>query len=311
MKKRAPRNRTIDLSTQEIRTFSKRLVTLNRPVSLDAVLNKTICQDMQSACGFLPKACADLVFLDPPYNLNKVFNGSQFKKGSQEQYAAMLESWLKPLLPLLKPTASVYICSDWNACGAIQSVAEKYFTIRSRITWEREKGRGAKANWKNCSEDIWFCTVSDDYVFNVDAVKLTRKVIAPYTTEDGKPKDWNRHESGGFRLTAPSNLWTDLTVPFWSMPENTDHPTQKPEKLLAKIILASTNEGDVVLDPFCGSGTTSVVAKKLGRSFIGIERDKTYCGLAEKRLQMADSDKTIQGYHDGVFWERNTKPCSN
>lgn len=308
MKTRAPRNRTINLTPQEIKAFSKCLVTLDRPVSLEAVLNKTVCQDMQAACGCLPAKCADVLFLDSPYNLNKAFNGNRFKKGSQEQYAAMLESWLKPLLPLLKPSASVYICSDWNACGAIQSIAEKYFTIRSRITWEREKGRGARTNWKNCSEDIWFCTMSDDYTFNVDAVKLTRKVIAPYTTEDGSPKDWLRGASGGFRLTAPSNLWTDLTVPFWSMPENTDHPTQKPEKLLAKIILASTNEGDVVLDPFCGSGTTSVVAKKLGRNFIGIEQDKTYCCLAEKRLQMADADKTIQGYHDGVFWERNTRP---
>jgi len=288
--------------------FSTHLLTLEQSVSLDAVLNRTIWQDMQAACGFLPQRCADLLFLDPPYNLNKAFNGSSFKKGSQEQYAAMLESWLVPLLPALKPTASVYICSDWNACGAVQAIAEKYLTVRSRITWEREKGRGAKANWKNCSEDIWFCTVSGDYTFNVDAVKLTRKVIAPYTTEDGQPKDWQRSGTTGFRLTAPSNLWTDLTVPFWSMPENTDHPTQKPEKLLAKIILASTDEGDVVLDPFGGSGTTSVVAKKLGRSFIGIERDKTYCCLAEKRLAMADTDKTIQGYHDGVFWERNTKP---
>jgi site-specific DNA-methyltransferase (adenine-specific) len=190
MKTRAPRNRTIDLTPQEAKAFSKRLLTLDKPVSLDAVLNTTICQDMQTACGFLPKACADLVFLDPPYNLNKAFNGSTFKKGSQEQYAAMLESWLEPLLPLLKPTASVLYRSDWNEPAARCSpVAGKYLTVRSRITWKREKGRGARANWKNCSEDIWFCTVSEDYTFNMDAVKLTRRVIAPYTTEDGKPKD--------------------------------------------------------------------------------------------------------------------------
>jgi site-specific DNA-methyltransferase (adenine-specific) len=89
------------------------------------------------------------------------------------------------------------------------------------------------------------------------------------------------------------------------MPENTDHPTQKPEKLFAKLILASSNVGDVVFDPFLGSGTSSVVAKKLGRSFVGIERDETYCCLAEKRLGIADHDDRIQGYEDGVFWERN------
>ena len=268
---------------------------------------------MKEACGFLPRAFVDLLFLDPPYNLNKEFNGRKFKKGSQARYAAMLESWLEPLVPLLKPTASVYICSDWNACGAIQTVAEKYFTIRNRITWEREKGRGAKTNWKNCSEDIWFCTVSDNYTFHVDAVKLRRRVIAPYTDENGDPKDWHREKSGGYRLTAPSNLWTDLTVPFWSMPENTDHPTQKPEKLLAKIILAGTNPHDVVFDPFLGSGTTSVTAKKLGRKYVGIEMDETYACLAEKRLALAEENPAVQGYHDGVFLERNTtvKPSNS
>ena len=90
------------------------------------------------------------------------------------------------------------------------------------------------------------------------------------------------------------------------MPENTDHPTQKPEKLLAKIILASTDENDFILDPFAGSGTTSVVAKKLNRNFCGIEIDENYCLLTEKRLRFAETDKTIQGFSDGVFYERNT-----
>jgi site-specific DNA-methyltransferase (adenine-specific) len=90
------------------------------------------------------------------------------------------------------------------------------------------------------------------------------------------------------------------------MPENTDHPTQKSEKLLAKLMLASTNPGDFVLDPFLGSGTTSVVAKKLKRRFLGIECDETFALLAAKRLEMADEDAGIQGFADGVFWERNT-----
>jgi site-specific DNA-methyltransferase (adenine-specific) len=182
----------------------------------------------------------------------------------------------------------------------------RYFKVRNRVTWEREKGRGAKSNWKNCSEDIWFGTVSNDFTFNSDAVMLKRKVIAPYRDEDGKPKDWSEEENGNYRLTHPSNLWTDITIPFWSMPENTDHPTQKPEKLLAKIILASTREGDFIFDPFLGSGTTSVVAKKLERKYCGIELDELYCCLAEKRLEMADTDQSIQGYVDGVFWERNS-----
>jgi site-specific DNA-methyltransferase (adenine-specific) len=91
------------------------------------------------------------------------------------------------------------------------------------------------------------------------------------------------------------------------MPENTPHPTQKPEKLLAKIILASTRKNDLILDPFLGSGTTAVVAKKLNRRYVGIERDENYCLLAEKRLDAAETDRTIQGFSDGVFWERNAR----
>jgi len=90
------------------------------------------------------------------------------------------------------------------------------------------------------------------------------------------------------------------------MPENTSHPTQKPEKLLAKIILASSNEKDVIFDPFAGVGTAGVVAKKLKRNFVMVEIDEEYCLYAEKRLKMAESDPTIQGYSYGVFWERNT-----
>ena len=111
---------------------------------------------------------------------------------------------------------------------------------------------------------------------------------------------------GKFRNTFPSNFWDDISVPYWSMPENTAHPTQKPEKLLAKLILASSNPDDMVYDPFMGSGSTAVTAKKLGRHFCGSEMNEQYCVWAQKRLEMAETDKSIQGYADGVFWERNT-----
>lgn len=160
-------------------------------------------------------------------------------------------------------------------------------------------------NWKNGMEDIWFAVNSNEYTFNIDRVKVRRKVIAPYKV-DGKPKDWMETEQGNFRDTCPSNFWDDISIPYWSMPENTAHPTQKPEKLLAKLILASSNDGDIVLDPFLGSGTTSVTAKKLNRHYVGIEMNPQYCVWSERRLENADIDKSIQGFSDGVFWERNT-----
>jgi len=294
------------LSDEDLARYQPALAKLNSPAIIDDLRDKLVCQDVFAALRNIPE-CVDLMFADPPYNLNKSFNDRKFRKTSIDEYAEWLDSWLAKTVRVLKPTASVYICGDWRCSAAIHRVGEKYFIPQNRITWEREKGRGAKSNWKNCSEDIWFFTVSDDYYFDVEAVMLKRQVIAPYTDRNGAPKDWTESENGRFRLTHPSNLWTDLTVPYWSMPENTDHPTQKPEKLLAKVILASSREGDLVFDPFNGSGTTTVVAKKLGRHYLGVEIDETYCCLAAKRLELASQNRSIQGYADRVFWERNTR----
>jgi len=302
-KERAPRNRTIELSEQEVEIYRRRIIYAEN--NLKDCRNKIICGDTFKLLNKFPEKQFDLMFADPPYNLTKNFGENSFRQTSLDGYETWLDSWFKETIRLLKPTASIYICGDWRSSSAIQRIGLKYFTLCNRITWEREKGRGALKNWKNAAEDIWFFTVSEDFVFNLESVKTKRKVLAPYT-ENGEPKDWERSDGGNYRLTAPSNLWTDLTVPFWSMSENTAHPTQKPEKLLAKIILASTNETDFILDPFLGSGTTAVVAKKLNRDFIGIEADENYCLLAEKRLQLAENDKTIQGFSDGIFWERNS-----
>lgn len=305
-KQRAPRNRTLNLSDSDISNLKKRLIKVNRPISVNEIENRTIHQDIFKVLDHLPNSFVDLVFVDPPYNLNKTFNGISFKEMESEEYEKWLDSWISKLIRILKPHASVYICGDWKSSGAIYNVAKKYFKVQNRITFEREKGRGAKSNWKNCSEDIWFCTLSDNFHFDVDAVKIKRKVIAPYKDQNGEPKDWEESTDGNYRITFPSNVWTDITIPFWSMPENTDHPTQKPEKLVAKVILASSKPNDVVFDPFLGSGTTSVVAKKLGRKYVGIEIDEYYCCLAEKRLDTMGNEKNIQGYADGIFWERNT-----
>ncbi|MFH1881866.1 MAG: site-specific DNA-methyltransferase [Planctomycetota bacterium] len=305
-KARAHRNRTITLSSTETERYGKDLIRISKPAAINSIENKIANQDIFEALGLVPDSFVDLLFLDPPYNLTKTFNSTTFRKKSITKYAEWLENLLVKLLPTLKNTASVYVCSEWYSSTAAHLVLDKFLKVRNRITWEREKGRGAKGNWKNASEDIWFATVSDDYVFNVENVKLKRRVLAPYTDTNGEPKDWLNTSDGQFRLTHPSNLWNDITVPFWSMPENTDHPTQKPEKLLAKLILASTNENDFVFDPFMGVGSSLAAAKKLNRKFLGFEIETEYCLLAAKRLHLAGLDTTIQGYHQGVFWERNT-----
>ncbi len=304
-KVRAPRNRTLSLAPDEADRYIKRLARPDEARDLAMVLNRIVCGDAFKVLRSLPEKSFDLLFADPPYNLTKEFGSEKFRRRSLDNYEGWLDSWLQDCVRLLKPTASIYICGDWRSSAAIQRVGLKYFKLQNRITWEREKGRGAKKNWKNTAEDIWSFTMTDDFTFNVEAVKQRRRVLAPYKA-NGAPKDWTERSDGNFRDTHPSNIWTDISVPFWSMPENTDHPTQKPEKLLAKIILASTNKGDLILDPFAGSGTTAVVGKKLGRNFVAVESDEEYCLLAMKRLEMAEKDDTIQGYSGGVFWERNT-----
>jgi site-specific DNA-methyltransferase (adenine-specific) len=309
-KKRAPRNRTLTVSPSEVAELRTRLTTVET-LQTKCALDCTILGDCFTVVDKLPGQVADLLILDPPYNLNKRFGSKTFSRVPIKEYTNWLRGLFRVLVPALKPTATIYICGDWLTSASILEAALENFIVRNRITWEREKGRGALSNWKNSSEDIWFCTLSDQFTFDVDAVKVRRRVIAPYRHANGQPKDWFETSDGNFRDTHPSNLWTDITIPFWSMPENTDHPTQKSEKLIAKLVLASSKPGDVVLDPFLGSGTSSVVAKKLGRKYCGIEKEEEYALLAEKRLLLAESDRTIQGYSDRVFWERNTLSARN
>ena len=299
-------NKTIDLTIEEGKVYLDRCIKVNSRTDVESILDKTLLGDTLEILSLMPEKFIDLLIVDPPYNIDKDFHGNKFKKSADGIYEEYTKAWIERVLPLLKNTASVYVCCDWKSSIVIASVLKKYFYIQNRITWQREKGRGALYNWKNGMEDIWFATMSKDYIFNVEAVKTRRRVVAPYKV-DGKPKDWEETDEGNFRNTYPSNFWDDISIPYWSMLENTAHPTQKPEKLLAKLILASSNEKDIVLDPFLGSGSTSVCAKKLGRHYVGIEQNEQYCVWAEKRLEMADTDKRIQGYEDGVFWERNAR----
>lgn len=305
-KKKAPGNKTIDTSISDGMRYLDRCISIKSKImDIRSISDKTVVGDAFSVMPLLPEESVDLIIADPPYNISKTYNGTKFSKRNDSDYEKFTRQWLELALPLLKPSGSIYVCCDWDTSLIIGRVLKEYVKVRNRITWQREKGRGAKANWKNGLEDIWFATKSGHYTFNLDAVKIRRKVVAPYKV-NGKPKDWNETENGNYRDTCPSNFWDDITIPFWSMPENTAHPTQKPEKLIAKIMLASSNENDVVFDPFLGSGTTSVVAKKLNRQYLGIEIEKQYCIWAEQRLEMAATNKQIQGYVDGVFWERNT-----
>lgn len=304
-KVRAERNRTLTVSDDEIpdlERFIKHTDDLEKSFADDSIINA----DVYDCLDYIPNEYFNLIIIDPPYNLDKDFNGKKFSCMKSDAYEDYLRSWFYKVCDKLAPNGTLYMCGDWKCSSSMQRVIEEKLTIINRITWQREKGRGAKSNWKNAMEDIWLAVKDpNNYYFNVESVKMKRKVIAPYKV-DGKPKDWEETDAGNFRITYPSNFWDDISIPFWSMPENTDHPTQKPEKLYAKLVLASSKPGDKILDPFLGSGTAAVVAQKLGRNFCGIEINHEYCLWSVKRLVKAIDDKAIQGYADGVFWERNS-----
>lgn len=301
---KSQRNKTIDIGFEDGKVYFDKLVDASKTDDFN-IENKIILGDSLKVMDKLPRNFVDLLIVDPPYNLSKNYNGYKFNQISDEEYEKYTINWINKAIPLLKENASVYVCCDWNSGIIIGKILSEHLILRNRITWEREKGRGAMKNWKNSSEDIYFATKSDKYTFNLNSVKIRRRVLAPYR-EKGRPKDWRETSDGKFRDSCPSNFWGDITVPFWSMSENTAHPTQKSEKLMAKLILASSNEGDIVFDPFAGSGSSLVIAKKLGRKFLGVERNSLYGIWAQKRLENASDNKKIQGFEKGVFFERNT-----
>lgn len=308
-------NKTIDfnIESENGKKYLQKCIIDDKNINqykISDIKNKTINGDSFSVLKKIKEKFADLMIVDPPYNISKDYHGFKFGSKDNLNYEIYTKSWIEATLPVLKENSSIYVCCDWKSSLIIGKILSEYFNIQNRITWQREKGRGAKSNWKNAMEDIWFATVSNKYTFNLDKVKVRRKVIAPYRKE-GKPKDWIETEDGKFRDTCPSNFWDDISIPYWSMPENTAHPTQKPEKLIAKLILSSSNENDFIFDPFLGSGTTSVVAKKLNRNYCGIEQNPTYCAWTESRLELAEKDKEIQGFSDNIFWERNTLMLQN
>lgn len=307
-KHRAANNRTLTLTEDEIPSLRPYITEASDVTYCRDLSDRIIHGNLLEVLDVIPDEVADLVVIDPPYNLSKDFNGIRFHARKNSSYEEYLRTWFHRVCCKLKPTGSLYLCGDWRCTASLQRVMEEELTVMNRITWQREKGRGSRTNWKNAMEDIWFGVKNaKEYTFNVDNVMHRRRVIAPYKT-NGVPKDWEQTNNGNFRMTYPSNLWDDLSIPFWSMPENTDHPTQKPEKLYAKLILASSDEGELVFDPFMGSGTACVTARKLRRKYLGVEINEEYCLWAAKRIRLAEKNPAIQGYTDGVFWERNTLP---
>lgn len=239
----------------------------------------------------IPIESIDLIFADPPYNLsgnglkwkNKGLGGDWFMvnekwdKMTESEYLKFTQEWLNECKRVLKPHGSIYIsCTYHNIGELIITLKALSFTPRNIITWHKNNAMPSmtKRSFTHSCEYVLYFTKGKKWIFNYFELKK----INPDKTKDGSEKQMR-------------DLWI---MPVCQGKERirdktgrAAHPTQKPENLLERIILASSNKGDMVLDPFLGSGTTAFVAEKLGRKWIGIETDDKYIKVAEKRIRNA------------------------
>ncbi len=256
--------------------------------SFETEHSKIICGDAIEALSTLPDETVDLIFADPPYNIGKNFNGRKDKWDSEEDYLNWCYQWLHLCIKKLKPHGSFYVMTSTQAMPFFDIYLRNKLTILSRIIWFYDSsGVQAKNYFGSLYEPILFCVKDKhNYTFNAQDILVEAKTGAKRKLIDYRktvPTVYNTEK-------VPGNVWEIPRVRY-RMDEYENHPTQKPIALLKRIILASSNPNDVVLDPFSGTFTTAFVANQLGRKSIGIEIEEAYIKIGLRRLQILSSYK--------------------
>lgn len=223
----------------------------------------------------------DLIFADPPYNIGKDFNGRKDKWKSEESYLEWCYQWIDLCLLKLKDNGSFYVMTSTQFMPYFDLYLRKKMDILSRIVWSYDSsGVQAKQYFGSMYEPILYCVKDKkDYTFNNKDILVEAKTGAKRKLIDYRknpPQPYNTEK-------VPGNVWEYARVRY-RMEEYEKHPTQKPIQLLERIIKASSNEGDTILDPFSGTFTTCYVAKTLKRKSIGIEIDEDYSKIGIRRV---------------------------
>lgn len=232
----------------------------------------------------VPDESVDLVFADPPYNLGKRFGDFRDVWESDEAYARWCYQWLELCLAKLRPTGSLYVMTSTQAMPYLDLYLRRRVTILSRIVWHYDSsGVQARRYFGSLYEPILY-SIKDPhaYTFCADDIRVEARTGAVRRLVDHRPAEPKPYG----RTKVPGNVWTFSRVRY-RMPEYENHPTQKPEALLERIIRASTRPGDTVLDPFAGSFTAAAVARRLGRRSVSIEREREYIRIGLRRLHLA------------------------
>jgi site-specific DNA-methyltransferase (adenine-specific) len=234
--------------------------------------NRLLCGDAAQSMAQLPDACVDLLIADPPYNLGKDYGNNVDQKAWRE-YECFTRTWLTQAVRLIKPSGSIYVFMGVRFISRLFLMLEEEFGLNFNgwITWHYTQGMGRKTGFSPRHEDILYFTKSSLFTFNLDEVRIPQKYY---------------RERNNMAGANPGDVWTFSHVHYCSA-EREAHPTQKPEALLERIIKASSNHGDLVLDPFVGSGTTCRVAQVLERNWLGIDLNPEYIIMSQRRIDAA------------------------
>ena len=236
----------------------------------------------------IPDESIDLIFVDPPYNIGKNFNGLKDKWKNEDDYLSWCYQWIDLCIQKLKPSGSMYIMTSTQFMPYFDIFIRKKMDILSRIVWSYDSsGVQAKNYYGSMYEPILFCVKDkNSYTFNAKDIMVEAK-----TGSKRKLIDYRKNPPQVYSSEkVPGNVWEFARVRY-RMDEYENHPTQKPTTLLDRIIKASSNEGDTVLDPFSGTFTTGFVAKQLNRKSISIEIQEEYLKIGLRRLQIRDEYK--------------------
>ncbi|MGN0663093.1 MAG: DNA-methyltransferase [Faecalibacterium sp.] len=236
----------------------------------------------------LPSDSIDLIFADPPYNIKKA-DWDKFE--SQEQYIAWSMNWIREAARILKSSGSLYICGFTEILADLKHPAMKYFESCRWLIWHYKNKANLGRDWGRSHESVLLLRKSDHYTMNIDDVRIpygehTLKYPVHPQAETSQYGQGKRQSTGWTPNPSGAKPKDVIEVPTTcnGMEEKTKHPTQKPEELIRKFILAASNPGEIVLDPFSGSGTTVVVAEQLGRKWIGCDIDPLYNEWAIHRI---------------------------
>ena len=231
--------------------------------------NRLICGDAIEEMLQFPNACIDLLIADPPYNLGKDY-GNNLDQKAWRDYESFTRNWLTQAIRLLKPTGSLYVFMGVRFISKLFLILEEEFGLNFNgwITWHYTQGMGRKTGFSPRHEDILYFTKSPEFTFNLDDIRVPQKYY---------------RERNNMAGANPGDVWQFSHVHYCSA-EREQHPTQKPEALMERIIKASSNRGELVLDPFVGSGTTCRVAQVLNRAWLGIDINPAYIAMSQRRV---------------------------